>query len=128
MTRQHRTYVRYSLNFKHHVIRDIEDGVFNISEASRHYELGSGTIQKWLRNFGKNHLLSKKIIVQTVQEKDHQKAMEQEIKKLKEALAEAYMEKRILESLIDKANQTYNTDLKKNFGDQSSKTSPPNSQ
>jgi transposase len=128
MTRQERTYVRYSLSFKHHVIRDIEQGVFNISEASRHYELGSGTIQKWLRNFGKNHLLSKKIIIQTVQEKDHQKAMEQEIKKLKEALAEAYMEKRILEGLIDEANKAYNTDLKKNFGDQSSKPSAPGSQ
>lgn len=128
MTRQDRTYVRYSLSFKHHVIRDIEQGVFNISEASKHYELGSGTIQKWLRNFGKNHLLSKKIIIQTVEEKDHQKAMEQEIKKLKEALAEAYMEKRILEGLINEANKAYNTDLKKNFGDQSSKASATGSQ
>jgi transposase len=55
-------------------------------------------------------------------------AMQEEIKRLKTALADAYLEKRCLETLIDEANKLYKTDLKKNFGDQPSTDSHQNSQ
>jgi len=121
--------VRYSLAFKLHIISEIEQGLLTIGQARRRYDIRGGhTIQVWLRKFGKNHLLSKVVRVQTVEEKDQLKAMQEQIKKLKEALADAHMEKRILESLIDEANRAYHTDIKKNFGDQSSNDSQHTSQ
>lgn len=50
------TYYRYSNSFKQKVIREIEDGLISIAEASRIYDISVGGIYKWLRSFGKNHL------------------------------------------------------------------------
>lgn len=123
-----RTVIRYSISFKRQIVNEIEEGA-SISLIQRKYGIKGGeTIQRWIRKFGKNHLLSKVIKVQTVEEKDQLKAMQEEIKRLKTALADAYLEKRCLETLIDEANKLYKTDLKKNFGDGPSTDSPQNSQ
>jgi transposase len=116
--------LRYSTAFKLEVIDQIERGELTVAQAQRRYDIRGGhTISNWLRKFGRTSLLHQIVRVQTVQEKDQLKAMQQEIKKLKEALADAHMEKRILETLIDEANKIYKTDLKKNFGDSSSSNS-----
>lgn len=116
--------IRYSISFKRQVVNELEEGA-TIAFVQRKYGIkGGSTIQHWLRKFGKSHLLNKVIKVQTVEEKDQLKAMQEEIKRLKTALADAYLEKRCLETLIDEANKAYKTDLKKNFGDQAL----PNSQ
>jgi transposase-like protein len=124
-----RPIVRYSLSFKVHIVNEIEQGLLTISEARTRYGIGGvETIQKWLRRFGKNHLLNKIVRVQTVNERDQLKAMQEEIKKLKEALADAHMEKRLLETFIDLANEEYHTDIKKNFGAKGSPDSGKTSQ
>jgi hypothetical protein len=46
---------------------------------------------------------------------DRQKELEQENKRLKIALAEAVLAKDALETLVEVANEHYQTDLKKNF-------------
>ena len=51
-------------------------------------------------------------------ETDRLKQLEEDNKKLKLALADAYMAKECLEGVIKMANKEYKTDLKKNFGDQ----------
>ena len=51
------------------------------------------------------------------EERDKMKELEKEIKRLKEALADSYLQQRCLETVIDLANEEYQTDLKKNFGD-----------
>lgn len=128
MTRQDQPIIRYSISFKQQVVQELEQQGTSISQIQRKYGItGTATVQAWIRKFGKNHLLNKIVKVQTVEEKDQLKAMQQEIKKLKEALADSYMEKRILETLIDQANKAYKTDLKKNFGDQASANSQESS-
>lgn len=119
--------LRYSLSFKLHVVEQIELGNLSITQAQKMYGITGGqTIQRWLGALGKNHLLNKIVRIQTVDEKDQLKAMQQELKRLKEALADAHMEKRILETVIEEANKTYKTDLKKNFGNQPSEDSQGN--
>ena len=51
-------------------------------------------------------------------EKDQLKELESEIKRLKIALADATMEKHVLEALISLVNENYQTDVKKNLGQQ----------
>jgi transposase-like protein len=120
MTREQKVTVRYSLCFKQKVVKEIEEGL-GISEARRRYGIGGGaTIQQWIRKFGKNDLLNKIVRVEMKGEKDRIKELEREVKKLKEALAEAYMAKDCAEKIIEHASKEYQTDLKKNFGQQSS--------
>lgn len=114
--------VRYSISFKQKVVGEIEDEGLTFIEARRRYGIkGGSTIQSWVRKFGRNHLLFKTVRVEMKGEKDRLKELEAQVKQLKIALADATMEKHVLETLIDIVNEHYQTDVKKNLGQQPSK-------
>lgn len=120
--------VRYSIGFKQMVVNEIEGGV-KIEDVRKKYDIGSpATIPKWVHKLGKNHLLNKIVRIETMEDKNRDKEKDAEIKRLKMALADAHMAKVCLEEVIKMADVEYNTDLKKNFGEQSQKSSKPNTQ
>ena len=122
MTRQQKETIRYSISFKQKVVKEIEEEGLDIRAAARRYGIrGGSTIQEWIRKFGKNHLLNKIVRVEMKGEKDQLKELEAEIKRLKIALADVTMEKHVLETLITLVNENYQTDVKKNLGQQLSK-------
>jgi transposase-like protein len=113
--------IRYSISFKQKVVQEIEKGA-SFVEVRRRYDIrGAETIQKWVRQFGKNHLLNKIVRIEMKGEKDRVKELEEEVKRLKIALADATMAKDLLGTLVEVANRHYKTDLKKNFGPKSLK-------
>lgn len=117
MENQTKSLRRYSISFQHRVIKELEEEGVSISVIKRRYDIkGSETIQKWIRKFGKTHLLNQIIRIETMEEKDRIKKLEEEIKRLKLALADSLLAKDCLEVVIDEANKEYKTDLKKNFG------------
>ena len=89
--------LRYSEAFKLQVVSELESGKFNcIFEARKRYNIrGCGTVERWMRRYGKGHLLNKVVLVKTTDEKDQLKAMKQEIHKLKSALADAHLDLRL---------------------------------
>ena len=122
MAKQQKQTIRYSISFKQKVVKQIEEEGWDIRDAARRYGIrGGSTIQKWIKQFGKNHLLNKIIRIEVKGEKDRVKELEAEIKKLKIALADATMEKHALETLIDIVNENYHTDVKKNLEQRLSK-------
>lgn len=122
MAKEQREWIQYSISFKQKVVKEIEDEGLTITQARRRYGIKGGeTVQNWLRKFGKNHLLNKVVRVEMKGEKDRVKELEAEIKMLKMALADSTMEKHVLETLIDIVNEHYQTDVKKNLGQQPSK-------
>ena len=115
-TIEQKTSFRYSISFRQMVVKEIEEGR-SIESVRKKYDIGGGgTIQKWIKNFGKNHLLNKIVKVETMDERNRMKQLQEENKKLKMALGNAYMAKECLEGVIRMANEEYRTDLKKNFG------------
>lgn len=119
---------RYSIRFKRQVIREIEETGMTLDWIRKKYDIrGGDTIQRWMRKFGKNHLINQVIRIETMEEKDRIKQMEAEIKKLKLALADSLLAQRSLEVLIEEANKEYKTDLKKSFGETVLKDSPKSS-
>jgi len=79
--------LRYSEAFKLKVVEEIEKGKLAISEASRLYEIkGGNTIYKWIRKYGKNHLISKAVRIEMKNEKDILKKKEEKIRELEKAL------------------------------------------
>jgi transposase-like protein len=116
------TKVRYSESFKIRVVEQIEQEGLLISEARMRYGIkGGGTIQGWIRRFGKFHLLNRVIRIETMEEKDRVKQLEEENRKLKLALADSMLEKRCLQVLIEEVDKAYKTDVKKIFGSSASK-------
>jgi len=117
MAKQQKTTLRYSISFKQKVVKEIEEEGLGVYLAARRYGIqGGSTVQRWIKQFGKNHLLNKIVRVEMKDEKDRIKELEAEIKKLKIALADTTMEKHSLETLIEIVNEHYETDVKKNLG------------
>lgn len=121
MTNHGRTIKRYSIGFKQKVVREIENEGTSVYEIRRRYNIkGAQTVQKWIRKFGKEHLLSTTIRIEMKDEKDRIKELEAEVKKLKIALADTVLARDVYKTTIEVADEHYRTDLKKNFGRKSS--------
>jgi len=101
MTKERKVIVRYSDCFKRSVIEEIEKNGLSIEDCRRKYGIGGAmTIQKWLKMYGKNHLLNKIVRVETIDEIQEIKALKKEIKALKEAYAEMAIEKKVYETYL----------------------------
>lgn len=105
---------RYSAAFKQKVVSEIESGKLTIAGARRIYDItGIGTIENWIKKFGKNHLLAKVVRIEMKDEKDRIKELEKQKQLLESALAQAHLEIICLESLVDCAEEHFQIDIKK---------------
>ena len=107
-----RSYNRYSEAFKLQVVNELESGKLDsIEQASRHYGItGRTTVRSWLKKYGRNHLLPKAIRVEKPDEQDRLKALEAEIKQLKEALADSHIENIVGEARFQVICEEYGVD------------------
>ena len=121
--KERKTSFRYSNSFKLLVVQEVEAGNRIVDVMRKFGITGKNTVQYWVRQFGKGHLLNKVVRIETMEERDRLKQLEEENRRLKLKLAETYMAKDCLEELIKLANEEYKTDLKKNFGTGSSSDS-----
>lgn len=117
MSEGHKFVRRYSISFKQQVIKELELGASKSSIQKKYGIKGGETVNKWLRKFGRQHLINQVIRIETMEEKDKIKYLEAELKKVKLALADSLLAQRSLEVVIEEANNEYKTDLKKNFGE-----------
>ena len=99
----HRTKViRYSESFKQQVLSDIEQGHLTYSEARMKYGIGGAdTIQRWAKKYCSLEIVPKIIRVEQPNEKDQLKALREENRRLKAALADAILDGKIAESTLE---------------------------
>ena len=86
--------IRYSEAFKRKVVEGLEKGELrNQAEARELYGIGgSCTVHRWLRKYGKNHLLAKVVKVESMKERDRVKQLKQRIRELEKALSDTKVE------------------------------------
>ena len=108
---------RYSSAFKQKVVGEIERGERNAWQAQQLYDIkGGSTIQRWLKGFGKNHLLSKVVRIEMKDENDKMKELKKREQELEKALASAHLKIMALESTIEVMEEEYGIEVKKNYG------------
>ena len=98
-----RRIVRYSEAFKLKVVGEVERGRFaSAHEASQVYGItGKGTVARWLREYGKAHLLGQVIRVETDDEVRELKRLKDRVKALETALADSVMDNALNESFFE---------------------------
>ena len=102
MTIGRKVTVRYSDCFKLSIVEEIEKNGLSIENCRRKYGIGgSTTIQKWLKKYGKNHLLNKIVRVETIDEIQELKALKKELRALKEAYAEVSLENKVFKTYLE---------------------------
>ncbi len=86
--------IRYSEAFKRQVVEQIAQGKFRSPHmAQKAYGIkGCGTIERWVRKYGRLDLLSKRIRIETMDELDELKEARKRIKTLEAALADAHVD------------------------------------
>ena len=89
-----RQVVRYSEAFKMQVVSELESGVLDGIEAarSRYGIAGGSTVQGWLKKYGRDHLRTRVVRVETPNEQDQVEALKKRIKKLEKTVAETQVE------------------------------------
>lgn len=89
-----RSYIRYSEAFKRQVVAEIESGKLgSIAEANRVYGIrGAATVPMWIRKYGREGTLPKKVKIETLKERDEIKEARQRIRQLESALADAHID------------------------------------
>ena len=108
-----RTILQYSEAFKRQVVNELEDGKFaTISAASRAYGIrGGSTISQWIRKYGNERILPKKVRVETLKERDELKEARKRIRQLEAALSDAHIDNSLGDSYLKIACERLGIDV-----------------
>ena len=94
--------VRYSEAFKLKVVDELEQGVFcSPFELARAYGIGTSTVTRWVRQYGKSHLLKKVVRVEKEGEPEEFKRLLKRVKVLEEALADAHLDAALNDAYLE---------------------------
>lgn len=88
------TQIEYSEAFKRQVVGELERGKFGSPEAARRaYGIGGATtVTKWIRKYGHEDLLPKRVRIQSLKERDELAEARKRIRELEAAVADAHMD------------------------------------
>lgn len=105
--------IRYSEAFKKQVVDEIARGKFaSVEAANRAYGIrGAETVAKWVRKYGREDLLPKRIRIETMEEADQLKEARKRIKELEAALADAHIDHCLEHAFLEIACERLGTDL-----------------
>lgn len=86
--------VSYSEAFKRQVVDELGRGCHRTIEAARRaYGIrGAMTIYRWVRKYGREDLLPKRVRIETMKERDELKEARQRIRDLEAAFADVHMD------------------------------------
>ena len=89
--------IRYSEAIKLQVVREIESGRYgSCFAAAQAYGIGGTmTVARWLRHYGKSHLLNKVVRVETIDERNELKRLKARVRELEGALSDAHLDLRL---------------------------------
>lgn len=115
-TKRKGSYKTYSIAFKMKIVDEIENGILSQFEACKLYKISDSTLNSWVKKFGVNERIDKKVIIMTRAEESELLALRRENKQLKRSLEDAQIRSLAYECLVEEASSYTNMDLKKNFG------------
>ena len=98
-----RNVIRYSEAFKLRIVEDVAGGKYgSLNEACRRNGIrGCATLTKWIKRYGREDILPKRIKVETMDEIDELKAARTRIGELEAALADAHMDYCLESAFLD---------------------------
>jgi transposase-like protein len=108
-----RSILRYSEAFKRQVVSELEAGQLgSIYEANKVYGVrGSSTVTQWIRKYGSEELMPKKVKIETLKERDELKAARKRIRELEAALADAHIDCSLGDSYLKIACERLGIDI-----------------
>ncbi len=94
---------RYSEGFKLKILAELSTGKYSKKKLGDIYGINRTTINEWIKKYDRKDLMNTRILVETADETTRLKALQKEIKQLKELLIKKDLDKLVLDSYLDVA-------------------------
>jgi transposase-like protein len=91
---------RYSESFKLKVLAELSKGNHSKRQIGLLYGIQSSTINEWIKKYNRKDLMNTRVLVQTDDELSRIKALQKELKQLKELLIKKDLDKLIDDSYL----------------------------
>lgn len=98
------------------LVDEIENGILTQTEACKLYSISGSTLWGWVKKYGINEQIDKKVIIMTREEESELLLLRRENKQLRRSLEDSQIRSLAYECLVDEASKYTKIDLKKNFG------------
>ena len=110
---------RYSESFKLKVLAELTKGNHSKRQIALTYAIQSSTINVWIKKYDRKDLMNTRVTVQTDDELSRIKALQKELKQLKDLLIKKDLEKLVNDSYLEVAAENLGykdvQELKKNL-------------
>jgi len=110
---------RYSESFKLKILSELSTGKYSKRQLGLIYGIQSSTINEWIKKYDRKDLMNTRIMVETKDEISRLKALQKEVKQLKDLLIKKDLEKMVQDSYLEVAAENLGykdvEELKKNL-------------
>jgi transposase-like protein len=104
---------KYSLAFKMHVVAEYEAGASMYQLNKRYSITGGTTVKRWVKQYGREGLRVKLMMIQKPEEQERVKQLEGRIAELEKVIAQLSLDKFMLESTLAVAEEQLGHEVKK---------------
>ena len=112
----------FSEELRRQIVGQIERKEFTVAQTMREYQLSKQSIYNWLYLYSGSLKKGTRIVMEKDSQENQTQELKNRIKELEAALGRKSLEADLFRVIVDLASKEYDTDLKKTFGDQVSKS------
>ena len=106
----------FNETFKKSRVKEYEKGTFTVLELSRHYQIQSAVLYRWIRKYSVYNQHQTRIVVEPKSLTKVNQALKEQIKALEAALGRKQLEIEYLEKVVEISSKDIGIDLKKKLG------------
>jgi transposase-like protein len=110
-----RTVRVFSDAFKRRRVKELDQGLYTVTEVSRLYEVSTKSVYRWLYKYSINHQKGVRQVVEMESEEQKTKALLKRVAELEQVIGQKQLQIDYLEKLIEVGSEELRVDLKKSF-------------
>lgn len=110
---------RYSESFKLKLLSELSRGNYTKSKLAKIYGINPSTINEWIKKYDRKDLMNSRVMIETKDEISRLKALQKEVKLLKDLLIKKDLDKLVTDTYLEVAAENLGyknvAELKKNL-------------
>ena len=109
----------FSEEVRKHIVKEIDEGVYGISESARVYQVSQVSIFRWRRKYSLQYQKAIVKVVELESESQRRKALEKQLIQTQQLAGEQAVELHFFRKLVEIIGERYEFDFKKNINSMS---------
>ena len=112
----------FSDTFKRQKVKEIDQGLYSVTEVSKLYKVSKQSVYRWLYKYSINHQKGVRQVVEMESEAQKTKALLARVAELEQVIGQKQLQIDFLEKLVEVSSAELQMDIKKNFATRCSPT------